>query len=45
MLQTRSTRCIAPGLQHTDMQTATKTHPCTEVKLVGKEGSGAAESC
>ena len=26
------------------MQTATKTHPYTEVKLVGKEGSGAAES-
>ena len=22
------------------MQTATKTHPCTEVRLVGKEGSG-----
>ena len=25
--------------------TATKTHPCTEVGLVGKESSGAAESC
>ena len=24
-------------------QTATKTHPCTEVRLVGKEGSGAAD--
>ena len=27
------------------MQTATKTHPYTEVTLVGKEGGGAAESC
>ena len=27
------------------LQTATKTHPCTEVRLVRKEGSGAAESC
>ena len=27
------------------VQTATKTHPCTEVRLVGKKESGAAESC
>ena len=25
------------------MQTATKTHPCPEVRQVGKEGSGAAD--
>ena len=27
------------------LQTATKTHPCTEVRLVANGGSGAAERC
>ena len=30
--------------KHEAVVIATKTHPCTEVRLMGKEGSGAAES-
>ena len=41
VLQTRSTISTTAAC----LQTDTKTHPCTEVRLVGKEGSGAAGSC
>ena len=51
-LQTLMSReCCKPGaldqpLQHIKTPAdCYKTHPCTEVRLVGKEGSGAAESC
>ena len=44
VLQTRSTRSTTAAYKEF-LQTAAKTHPSTEVRLVGKEGSGAAESC
>ena len=43
-LQTRSTRSTTAAYKRC-VQTATKTHPCSEVRLFGKESSGAAVSC
>ena len=40
VLQTRSTRSTT-----TAYKDACRLHPCTEVRLVGKENSGAAERC
>ena len=45
VLLTRSTSSTTAAYKDACRMNATKTHPCTEVGLVGKEGSGAAESC
>ena len=44
VLQTRSTISATAAYKDACCQLQ-KTHPCTEVRLVGKEGSGAAETC
>ena len=44
VLQTRSTRSTTAAYKDA-CRLLPKTHPCTEVRFVGKEGSGAAESC
>ena len=42
VMQTRSTRSTTAAYKEA-CRLLQKTHPCTEVRLVGKEGSGAAE--